>query len=58
MEFKAGDIVKHVDWEHPGIVVATEHVGHTGEVFIVVQWSTGNRGYWKLEVARMYLKIV
>ena len=58
MDFKIGDIVKHTDWDELGIVVACQPIQFSDEVYIIVQWTTGRRGFWRTDGAKKYLTIV
>ena len=58
MNFKLGNIVRHVDWEELGIIVDRQLIQHSNEVYIVVYWTSGKRGYWRSDKAGDYLTVV
>jgi hypothetical protein len=58
VNFKIGDIVRHIDWEELGIIVERQLIQHSNETYIIVYWTTGKRGYWRSDTASRYLTVV
>jgi len=41
-----------------GIIVARQSIQFSDEIYIVVHWTTGKRGFWRTDGAKKYLIVV
>ena len=58
MGFKVGDIVKHADWPELGIVLEIAEAYFSKDLYVIVQWAGGRRGYWGVATAHKYLWVI